>query len=173
MTVKAASHDGNTITAANQFFAKRTEHDNVLGPWQPCFLEGEVENIDDYSHVVRFCSDNRKKLVASYELADASKPEHSELKRGIRVIAKRCGKKLPYQLDAFGQRIRLYSNSDSDFYPGIVFGSYSQHLVFFDDGMVQYVPIEHIRRVLEPDGCKHGAYHIYSLQNNLFFNEFY
>lgn len=142
-------------------YSKRAKRDNVLGPWKPCRLLNKVENIgNDKDYVVQFVYDNSKRDVASYELANGNIPDPNGLEKGTRVIAARRSEELPYKLDDSGQRIGLYGNNSNELYAGIFvdFDEKGRCLVFFDDGMVQYVPLGLIRRVLGNDGHQHGAY---------------
>lgn len=143
------------------YFAKRSKRDNVVGSWMRCKVLKRVENIGSHKvYVVEFSNDRTKKDVASYELAKHVVPTDNELKKGTRVIAARRNEELPYKLNEIGGKIELYSSTPYEFYPGILamFHTDGRYLVFFDDGMVQYVPKSNIRRVLGNDAHNHGVY---------------
>lgn len=143
-------NDDDTI-----YFAKRTKQKNeriMIAPWKPCRIVGEME---DGQKIVEYF-DSVKHTVAMYELAKHENPKRGELKRGTRVIAARRNVEI---LDN-GERIPLNSGSDKEPYPGINVGHFGDkgYLIFFDDGFVQYVPRNWIRRVLGNDGYQHGEY---------------
>ena len=151
------------------YFAKRSKRDNVVGSWKPCKVLKKVENIGNNKvYVVEFFNDRTKKDVASYELAKHMVPTDSELEKGTRVIALRRTEKLPYKLNEIGVKIELYSSDPREFYPGILaaFHTDGRYLVFFDDGMVQYVPKSHICRVLGNDAYNHGVCMILNFDTN-------
>lgn len=158
MSVPAIPFDLLDVNAT--YLAKRSKRDNVVGSWKPCKILKRVENIGNKEvYVVEFASDRTRRDVASYELAKHVVPADSELEKGTRVVARRT-EELPYKWSEIGVKIELYPNDPREFYPGILaaFNTDGRYLVFFDDGMVQYVPKSHIRRVLGNDAQNHGAY---------------
>lgn len=103
-----------------------------------------------------------KKDVATYEMAIRRMSTLAELEIGTRVISKRRSEDMPYTMNHSGEQIPLITSIDSELYPGIVAGYHesqsevNQLLLFFDDGIVQYVPQNKIRRVLGNDSYNHG-----------------
>lgn len=148
----------------------------MVGPWKQCKVLKRLEDIGNNKfYVVEFCNDRTRRDVASYELAENVVPTDDELERGTRAIATRRTEELPYKQNARGHKIELYSSNPNEFYPGIVAARHAdgRYLVFFDDGMVQYVSKSHIRRVLGNDSHNHGVYDFESIQIfRLFFIEF-
>lgn len=120
-----------------------------------------MEHIDNnIVYGVQYVNDGSKGNVASYELASSNTPDRNKLKNGTRVIA-RHGENMPYKLDKTGQQIGLYQSHRTEFYAGIFVGFDDieiRCLVFFDDGIVEYVPLKHIRCVLGNDGHQHCTY---------------
>lgn len=156
------NNSDNSDNPDNIYFAKRTKRDNVLGPWKACKLLDKVESTgNNNDHVVQFFNDHTKKDVAEYELAHGQIPSIESLLLRTRVIAARRNEDIPYKLDESGERVMLYASNSKELYPGIIASWHEtdgRYLVFFDDGMVQYIPRAMIRRVLGNDEYKHGVY---------------
>lgn len=141
------------------YYAKKSKRDNVIGPWLPCELLEKVGNGDGTTgYIVQFIRSQEKKDIAEYELAYRTVPTN-ELYIGTRVIARRCRDLLPYQINQTGQKNNLLDSNDAEFYPGIITGAdtaTNRYLTFFDDGMVQLIALNDIRRVVGNDSCNHG-----------------
>lgn len=162
----------NNNYAQKKYYAKRSIRDNVIGAWQPCKLLDTLENHPKY--IVEFLHDGEQMNVAEHELASENIPDHSAVSDiGTRVIAKRCSKELPYIVNDKFQRVPLLPSQDDEFYPGIIaFVSGNRFMVFFDDGPVQFVKLDFIRRVKGDDSYNHGMCDSYSSicsKPNLFF----
>lgn len=135
----------------------------MIGPWRLCKLLERIESIDgnERTNIVQF-SGGFKKERATYEMAIARMSKLCDLDVGTRVISKRRSEDMPYTINDSGERVPLITITENKFYPGIVAGyheSQSEHnnlLVFFDDGIVQYVTQKCIRRVLGSDSYNHG-----------------
>lgn len=108
---------------------------------------------------MQFHNDKQKKCVASYELARNVIPNHDDLSLGTRIIARRLNDNLPYTLDENRKKVMLYANGEHEFYPGILVRfDRDRYLVFFDDGIIQYVLKECMRRVEGNDRYNHGMH---------------
>lgn len=150
----------------NIYYAKKAKRDNVVGAWKPCKLVERIESNDgnDRTNIVKFMYGGYKKDVAEYEMAYRNVPSRAELNPGTRVIAKRRSDDMPYIFDDKGEKVPLIASLDTELYAGILAGYHESnteknfYLIFFDDGIVQYVPRKHIRRVLGNDGYKHGKF---------------
>lgn len=142
------------------FYAKRTKHNNVIGPWQPCDLVRRVNNQNENGDrfVIKFDADGKELEVPDYEMASGIEPEPDDLKKiGTRVIANRRTADLPYIIDARNEKINLFSNQEHEFYPGIIAREgNNEYCVFFDDGIVQWVVRNKIRHVEGTDEYNHG-----------------
>ncbi|XP_031626474.1 histone-lysine N-methyltransferase eggless-like [Contarinia nasturtii] len=158
--VQFVQEDKSPATKKNVYWANRTTQDHIIDAWQECSLVKEFGVVDgNRMYHVKFCDDEHQKRVAEFELASYKEPMYMELIRGTRVIARRDKDEMPYILDNSGEKKQLYKNECLAFYPGIVSGHHDLHgryLVFFDDGIVQYVSVVHIRRVLGDYGYKHA-----------------
>lgn len=146
----------------NVYWAKRNVHNDEIDRWRECNLVRELKNTNDDGgdmYLVEFTSDGCRIRVMNYELASDQIPKEHQLIRGTRVIARREGDKMPYIINSAIQKSYVYKNESMAFYPGILSGHvniFGARLVFFDDGMVQYLTNGHIRRVLADDGYQHG-----------------
>lgn len=143
------------------YFGKQSKRDNVVGAWQICKLMKKIEQTDidnDKPYIVQFIHTAAIKQVAEYELAALGIPTYDDLKElGTRVIARRRTEDMPYRLDESNRKIQLFDSNDQDFYPGIISClSESRYLIFFDDGIVQFIKPKYIRRVLGNDRHNHG-----------------
>lgn len=99
--------------------------------------------------------DGEKKEISLHEIACTMQ---RNFERGNRVIAKRQPEDVPYELK-FGQRVNLLTSNNSDFYPGILAAKKDDYfLVFFEDGIVQYVPRNNIFLVHNKNELKYGKY---------------
>lgn len=138
------------------FFAKRVRHNNVIAPWQPC----TKLNSDGKKCMVKYSSDGKEKEIATFDIASNSIPLHVDIKKlGTRVIAKRSQTYLPHAIKD-NKRIYLIDSREKEFYPGIIareYGEADEYCVFFDDGVVQMVKRENIRRV-EDNTIEQGTY---------------
>lgn len=145
------------------YYAKRY---SILGAWQPCELMTKIENIDNPflpSYIVKFIRNPQKTDILEYELASRRIPSGAEdFSVGTRVIARRRKERLPYRIDkSTGEKVLLVYSCDTDFYAGVIAGfSDSGVLVFFDDGIVQFVenPYKDIRRVIGNYKWNYGVY---------------
>ncbi|XP_055311987.1 histone-lysine N-methyltransferase SETDB1-B-like [Sitodiplosis mosellana] len=159
-TANSIPNTNNNDDDEKYYYAKRSNRDNVIGAWQPCELQGKIENIDDpnaSSYIVKFIRYPQKKNVLEYELAGRHWPRGTELTFGTRVVARRCLERLPYRIDKSGEKIFLLYSKNSDFYAGVIAGfDDSRVLVFFDDGIVQLVEHKDIRRVIGNDRWYHA-----------------
>lgn len=144
------------------YYAKRY---SVLGAWQPCELLSKIENIEDSnipSYIVKFIRNPQKKDVLEYELASRRIPSVENFAAGTRVIARRRNERLPYRIDkSTGEKVLLVYSCETDFYAGVIAGfGDSGILIFFDDGIVQFIqnPYSDIRRVIGNYKWHHGVY---------------
>lgn len=130
-------------------------HNNIIAPWQPC----EKLNSDGKKCTIRYVSDGKMKEMGTFDIAINAVPLHDDIKAlGTRVIARHRKPYLPYEIRE-NKRITLIASRNDEFYPGIIARDYSpddKYCVFFDDGVVQIVEREHIRRV-EDNTFDHGA----------------
>lgn len=111
----------------------------------------ETETMVDYHTVEDPHGETRK--IPDYNMAYGYPPNpHERLPNGLRIIARRKQKDFPTGYSERGLEY-LFRNDDSAFYAGILScewkesnGRYS-YLIFFDDGIVQYVKNSNIRVV--------------------------
>lgn len=167
-------NDIHSVSAGRtQYFANRTQHSNVIGPWWSCTLKGRSTktNIEGQMYSVIFTMDDLEFDVVEYELAKDEIPAPEELvKLGTRIISKRSKKYLPYSINEENERINLFSDRDNAFFPGIIARNIDQdeYCIFFDDGVVQYVMRSDIRLVLGNDTYKHGKLQSSLERENIF-----
>lgn len=142
------------------FYANINEDGNEVHPWTECHV---FEVMRDDLYKVRYTDkfgQTQVKIVANYDLAEARPLGRFEIiTRGVRVIAQRDPKKLPYRFKSSLERdIFLFCNSDNGFYAGFTGKQHTiddvlHSMVFFDDGHVQYVPMQNIRNLLFDNKC--------------------
>lgn len=113
--------------------------------------------------------ENKELKLPEYAVADYNQPR-SILKPGTRIIARFQTETLPY-LKLSG-KIKLLVNDINGFYSGII--SYTKHdssyMVFFDNGLTQYIPVTDIRRVFGGHGHKKGVHSNAQEFYNYYFN---
>lgn len=130
------------------FYAKRARHNNIIAPWQSCTKLHSYGN----TWTVRYVTDGKQKEIPAFEIAGNVVPSHDDIKKiGTRVIARHREPYLPYEMQQ-NKRITLIASRNDEFYSGIIAREYSaddKYCVFFDDGVVQMVEREHIRRVVD------------------------
>lgn len=136
------------------FYAKRVRHNNIIAPWQPC----KKLSSNGQTCTVQYAADGKRKEISTCEIARNVVPSHDAIKKvGTRVIARHRAPFLPYEMNQ-GMKSPLIASRDDEFYPGIIareFSAGTKYCVFFDDGVVQVVEREHIRRV-EDNTFDHG-----------------
>lgn len=136
------------------FYAKRVQHNNIIAAWRPC----TKLNSNGKTCTVQFASDGKQKEIEEFEIASNVVPSHDDIKKlGTRVIARNRKPFLPYEMKEDVKSTLMASQND-EFYPGIIareFSADGKYCVFFDDGIVQVVEREHIRRV-EDNTFDHG-----------------
>lgn len=103
-------------------------------------------------HIVEY-PDGKTRKIPDYYMAYGYPPNPLErLPNGLRIVARRKQEYFPIGYSEHGPKY-LYHNDDSAFYAGILSSECMEregrfyYLVFFDDGMVQYVSNENIRVV--------------------------
>lgn len=109
---------------------------------------------------MKFLLGGAKFNIFEYELASQEAPKRAEISQiGTRVIAQRRSKYLPGILDENFKKHPLFFDPNNGFYPGIIASMHhgNRALIFFDDGVVQYIELNSIRRVLGNDKSKHGT----------------
>lgn len=130
------------------FYAKRVRHNNVIGPWKPCI---KLKS-DERKCKIRYIDDDKVKEIWKSDIASDDIPSHEDIEKlGTRIIAKHRKAYLPYTLDTNKKRVNLIGSRNHEFYSGIIARAYddNKYCVFFDDGVVQMVERQHIRRVEE------------------------
>lgn len=162
---------------------------NIIEPWTEAILvknHNEVIVLDDAEkrvepyeiidltkeHEVEWMTvviENKELKLPEYAVADYNKPRNI-LKPGTRIIARFQKESLPY-LKLSGN-IELLVNDINGFYPGII--SHTKHnssyMIFFDNGLTQYVPATDIRRVFSDLGHKNGVHSNAQEFYNYYFN---
>ncbi|XP_031640859.1 histone-lysine N-methyltransferase eggless-like [Contarinia nasturtii] len=119
------------------------------------------ENSEPMEYYVVKCLDGTIKTIPHQYIANATEPAPThKLQMKTRVIARRQQGMLPCARIG-DEYCQLYKCDERDFYAGII-SNYSyfendtwHHLVFFDDGHVQYIPVPKIRPVFAKYSHKH------------------
>lgn len=149
-----------SCTVSLGFYANINDDGVDVLPWTACHV---FEVVGEDLFKVRYidaCGQTQSKIMASFDLAEA-RPlgQYEIISRGVRVIAQRDPKRLPYRYKSSLDRdIFLFSNSDNGFYAGFTGEQHTiddalHTMVFFDDGHVQYVPMKSIRATMLDDKC--------------------
>lgn len=164
---------------------------NIIEPWTEAFLvknhhavivldDDDAEQQDEPYETIDLTGerevewmtvgiDNKEFNLPEYAIAEYNRPRNI-LKPGTRIIARFQKKCLPY-LKLSGKIEYLVKDIDG-FYSGII--SHTKHdssyMVFFDNGLTQYVPETEIRRVYGDRGHKKGVHSNAQEFYNYYFN---
>lgn len=143
------------------FYANISDDTTKVVPWAECHIS-EVACADSYKiRYVDIYGRTQAKIVAGYDLAEARPFRRNELvSRGVRVIAQRDPKKLPTSHESSASQ-DIFLINKSGFYLGFTgeqctINGVLHSMIFFDDGHVQYIPMNKIRGTLRNDMCAHA-----------------
>lgn len=127
----------------------------------------DSDDEESYMELMKYyvveCADGTIKKIPHQYIANAAAPEPEyQLHNKTRVIARRRNERMPYVYSRYDDTfVNMYANDEDAFYAGIVSNhkfiekGIWYHLIFFDDGHVQHVPIGDIRVVFGNDGLKY------------------
>lgn len=145
------------------FFANINTNKHTVEPWISCNV---IQVSSEWSFDIMYVDTSGEMVmgrVNKYNLAEGRPLHPNELvDHGVRVIAQRDPMKMPYRYkSSLDQNIFLFNNSDAAFYAGFTGDQHTINgllhtMVFFDDGHVQYVPMQKMRTIFENDMCAFG-----------------